>query len=105
MDDEHLSFQEIIIKNIKHIEDEYLKGICLNDIFYNIGIPKRKEFMQTKINKLFMLINDNKLKDAKESLNKLRAILGESDGELHQAKTEIQLSESFDADFNNEFFK
>ena len=98
MNDEDLDFKELIINNIKHIEREYLKGVCLNDIFYSIGIPKRIEFMQAKINKVFMLINDDKLEDAKEVLNSLMTILGENDGELHQAKTEIELSEAFDDD-------
>jgi hypothetical protein len=102
MNDEDLDFKELIIKNIEHIEREYLKGVCLNDIFYSIGIPKRIEFMQAKINKVFMLINDDKLEDAKEVLNSLMTILGENDGELHQAKTEIELSEAFDDDdFDN----
>ena len=100
-----LDFKELIITNIELIESEYLKGICLNDIFYKIGIVKRAESMQAKINKLFMLINDEQLEEAKLLLNNLEKVLGVNDGELYQAKIEIELSENFDSDFNDADFE
>jgi hypothetical protein len=100
---EEQTFKEIILENIDEMENQYNKGISVVDVLYQFGITKRLSSMQFKINELFRLINLENLLEAKTLYQELEKVLGENDGDLHQAKTEIDLSEHFD--FKDEDFE
>ncbi|NJN78203.1 MAG: AAA family ATPase [Saprospiraceae bacterium] len=83
---------------------QYIQGVNLKDAFYSwMQIPYRDAKTQNEINELFGLINSGDLDTAKASLKLLEGQVG-NDGDLIRAKTELELSEKFDADFDDADF-
>jgi predicted ATP-binding protein involved in virulence len=93
-----------IIQNKGAVEKvQHIQGVNLKDAFYSwMGIPYRDAATQQRITELFLLIDED-LDKAKQVYKELEKQLGENDGDLYEAKTEIELSEDFDdLDFDNE---
>lgn len=83
---------------------EHIQGVNLKDAFYSwMRIPYRDERTTAAIQEIFRLINSDELKKAKKKLADLERQIG-NDGDLVRAKTQIELSENFDSDFDDADF-
>jgi len=82
---------------VKIIEDGQLVeqtpkhyGREISSILYNLmGVEERNETIRKDLSKLFMLIEDEKIKEAQNELERLTEILGDTDADIQNALIQL----------------
>ncbi len=81
----------IVLSDFKALEEKpYTYGRDANSILYELmGVEKRPEEIQKQIDKVYELVDEEKIEDARKLLRVLSEDLGENDHEIIRARTHI----------------